>query len=332
MTVTVVGIGADGWAGLTPAAQRELLGAKVIHGSARQLAALPAEVAADRREWPSPLLPALDALADGVTVLASGDPMLYGVGATLARRRPDLDLAVHPHVSSVALACARLGWGTADTVVVSAVARDPAPVVRHLRLGRNVLVLSESGATPAVLERLVADAGVADVALTVLEQLGGPGERVRRAPAEGGVATLGVIDDLNVLALAPTGAAPVEFENDGQITKPDVRALTVAALDPRPGQTIWDVGAGSGSVGITWAGAYDGTVVAVEKRSDRAERVTRNAAAVGVRARVIVGSAPESLVGLPTPDAVFIGGGLSDAVVYACWGRCARADAWWRTR
>ncbi len=320
MTVTVVGIGADGWDGLTGAAQRSLLAATVIHGGRRQLSALPDEVGAQQRPWPSPMLPALDALEDGVHVLASGDPMLHGVGATLAARRPDLDLAVLPHVSSVTLACARLGWAVQDTAVVSAVARDPAAAVRHLRLGRNVVVLSESGATPAALARLLATAGPPGCTITVLERLGGPTERVSTVADGDGLAALGAIDDLNVVALAPAGPAPHRFEHDGQITKDDVRAITVAALDPLPGQRIWDVGAGSGSVGISWASAFDGAVVAIERRSDRAERIARNAAAFGVRAQVVVGSAPEALAGLPAPDTIFIGGGLSDAVVYACWG------------
>lgn len=314
MTVTVVGIGADGWAGLTDGARRELQGATTIHGAPRHLEYLPEELVADRRPWPSPLLPALDDLPDGVHVLASGDPMFYGIGATLSRRRPDLALRVLPHLSSFALACARLGWPAEEVVVVSAVARDPAPVVRAVRAGRRVIVLSESGSTPGRLADLLGDAGLA-ATVTVLEQLGGPKEKVRTYRRSLRV------DDLNVVAIDP-GAPGIsdgdlEFEHDGQITKPDVRALTVAALRPSAGW-IWDFGAGSGSVGISWALAGGGSVVAVERRADRAERVARNAARAGVPIELVVGDTADLTADLPLPDAIFVGGGLTENLAAAC--------------
>ncbi len=314
MTVTVVGIGADGWPGLTDAARRELLDAKVIHGAPRQIDYLPKGLAAEvARPWPSPMLPAIDDLADGVHVLASGDPMFYGVGATLARRRPDLDLRVIPHFSSFALACARLRWPAEDVTVVSAVARDPSPLVRAVRAGRRTIVLSESGATPFAVAGLLRDAGL-HATVTVLEQLGGAREKVR--PFRKGLR----IDDLNVLAIEPAGpAAEFEFEHDGQITKPDVRAITVAALRPTAGW-IWDFGAGSGSVGITWALQGGGSVVAVERREDRAERVARNAARAGVPLELVVGDSADLTAEMPVPDAIFIGGGLTETLAAACVG------------
>ncbi|KXP14987.1 precorrin-6y C5,15-methyltransferase (decarboxylating) subunit CbiE [Tsukamurella pseudospumae] len=316
MTVTVVGIGADGWAGLTEGARRELQGATTIHGAQRHLEYLPGEVAADRRPWPSPLLPALDDLPDGVHVLASGDPMFYGIGATLSRRRPDLALRVLPHLSCFALACARLGWPAEEVVVVSAVARDPAPVVRAVRAGRRAIVLSESGSTPAQLADLLHDAGPTPT-MTVLEQLGGPREKVRTYRRSMRV------DDLNVLAIDPVAPGSTdgdfEFEHDGQITKPDIRALTVAALRPSSGW-IWDFGAGSGSVGISWALAGGGSVAAVERRTDRAERVARNAARAGVPLELVVGDTAELTAEMPVPDAIFIGGGLTENLAAACVG------------
>ncbi|WP_220270997.1 precorrin-6y C5,15-methyltransferase (decarboxylating) subunit CbiE [Tsukamurella tyrosinosolvens] len=314
MTVTVVGIGADGWAGLTDGARRTLLDATVIHGAPRHLAFLPAGLAEEAaRPWPSPLLPAIDELADGVHVLASGDPMFYGVGATIARRRPDLDLHVIPHLSSFALACARLRWPAEEVTVVSAVARDPSPVVRAVRAGRRTIVLSESGATPAHLADLLREAGL-HATITVLEQLGGAREKVR--PFRRNLR----VDDLNVVALEPAApAGEFDFEHDGQITKADVRAMTVAALRPTPGW-IWDFGAGSGSVGITWALQGGGSVAAVERRADRAERVARNAARAGVPVEVVVGDTADLTADLPVPDAIFIGGGLTEALAAACVG------------
>ncbi|MDF0530562.1 precorrin-6y C5,15-methyltransferase (decarboxylating) subunit CbiE [Tsukamurella sp. 8F] len=311
MTVTVVGIGADGWPGLAGTAQRELQRARIVHGGPRQLALLTDDVRAARRPWPTPLLPAVDALPDGVHVLASGDPMLHGIGATLARRRPDLELKVLPHVSSVSLACARLGWAVQDVAIVSAVARDAAPLVRHVRMGQKVLVLSESGATPADVRSLLDEARVA-ADVTVLERLGADDERIGRGDT--------AVDDLNVVAVEPATPQPFELEHDGQITKPDVRALTVAALEPVPGQRIWDIGAGSGSVGIASAAVHGAELIAVEARADRAERVVRNAAAAGVRATVVVGRAPEALAGLPDPGAIFVGGGLTNEVAETCLG------------
>ncbi|CAM3937030.1 precorrin-6y C5,15-methyltransferase (decarboxylating) subunit CbiE [Tsukamurella ocularis] len=314
MTVTVVGIGADGWPGLTDGARRSLLDATVIHGAPRQLDYLPKGLGDEvARAWPSPLLPAIDELADGAHVLASGDPMFYGIGATIARRRPDLDLRVIPHLSSFALACARLRWPAEEVTVVSAVARDPAPVVQALRAGRRTIVLSESGSTPAQLADLLGGAGLA-ATITVLEQLGGPREKVRSFRRNLR------IDDLNVVALDPAEpSGEFVFEHDGQITKADVRAMTVAALRPTPGW-IWDFGAGSGSVGITWALQGGGSVVAVERRADRAERAARNAARAGVSLEVVVGDTADLTADLPVPDAIFIGGGLTETLAAACVG------------
>lgn len=316
MTVVVVGIGADGWPGLSDGARRELLNATVIHGAPRQLEFLPQGLREERsRPWPSPLLPAIDGLPAGepVHVLASGDPMFYGIGATIARRRPDLDLRVIPHLSSFTLACSRLRWPAEEVTVVSAVARDPAPLVQAVRAGRRVIVLSESGTTPAAVADLIRDAGLA-ANLTVLEQLGGAREKVR--PWRRSLR----VDDLNVVAIEPSeSVGPFEFEHDGQITKADVRAITVAALAPSAGW-IWDFGAGSGSVGISWALAGGGGVVGVERRADRAERVARNAARAGVRNEVVVADTAELSTDLPEPDAIFIGGGLTETLAAACVG------------
>jgi precorrin-6B C5,15-methyltransferase / cobalt-precorrin-6B C5,C15-methyltransferase len=337
-TVTVVGIGDDGWPGLTGEAQAALRDAPAIAGGGRQLALLPdlPDLAGRRIPLPSPLLPQLDELVaanPGLCLLASGDPMLHGMGATLARRLGPGRIRVLPAVSSVALACARLGWAEHETDVVSVVSRPPEVIVPALQPGARVLVLCRDGATPAALAALLTERGWAATRITVLEHLGGPAERAR-GPYRAGSPDPGPFADLCVAALAcePDSAASVlprvpglpdsAYENDGQITRREIRAVALAALAPGPGQLLWDVGAGSGSIGIEWMRTDQRCrAVAVEARTDRADRLERNASRLGVPGlEVIRGAAPEALTGLARPDAVFIGGGLTaGGVVDACW-------------
>ncbi len=334
-TVTVIGIGDDGWAGLTGEAQAALRGAPAIAGGGRQLALLP-DLAGRRIPLPSPLLPQLDELIaanPGLCLLASGDPMLHGIGATLARRLGAGRIRVLPAVSSVALACARLGWAEHETDVVSVVSRPPEAILPAVQPGTRLLVLCRDGTTPAALAALLTDRGWAATQITVLEHLGGPAERTR-GPFRAGSPEPGPFADLCVTALAcePDAAASVlprvpglpdgAYESDGQITRREIRAVALAALAPGPGQLLWDVGAGSGSIGIEWMRADQRCrAVAVEARPDRADRLERNAARLGVPGlQVVRGVAPAALAGLATPDAVFIGGGLTaDGVVDACW-------------
>jgi precorrin-6Y C5,15-methyltransferase (decarboxylating) len=333
--VTVVGIGADGWPGLTQPARDALRAAAAIAGSARQLALLP-ELGARLVPLPSPLLAHLDELVrdnPGLCVLASGDPMLYGIGATLGRRLGADRLRILPAVSSVTLACARLGWPLHEVTVVSLVARPPDTVLPALQPGARLVVLCRDGTTPALTAKLMADAGWGASDLIVLEQLGGPAERVT-GPHTAADLTRPAFDDLCVLAVAarPDSAAPAAgrtpglpdsaYESDGQLTRRELRALALAVLRPGPGQLLWDVGAGSGSVGIEWLRADPlASAIAIEARPDRAARAERNAAALGVPGlQVVTGAAPGALAGLPAPDAVFIGGGLTaGGVLDTCW-------------
>jgi precorrin-6B C5,15-methyltransferase / cobalt-precorrin-6B C5,C15-methyltransferase len=334
-TVTVVGIGDDGWPGLTGEAQAALRDAPAIAGGGRQLALLPG-LPGRRIPLPSPLLPQLDELIaanPGLCLLASGDPMLHGIGATLARRLGAGRIRVLPTVSSVALACARLGWAEHETDVVSVVSRPPEVILPAVQPGARLLVLCRDGATPAGLAALLTSRGWGATQITVLEHLGGPGEQAR-VPFRASAPDPGPFADLCVAALscAPDSAASVlprlpglpddAYENDGQITRREIRAVALAALAPGPGQLLWDVGAGSGSVGIEWMRTDQRCrAVAVEARTDRADRLERNAARLGVPGlRVVRGAAPGALAGLAPPDAVFIGGGLtSGGVVDACW-------------
>jgi precorrin-6Y C5,15-methyltransferase (decarboxylating) len=334
--VTVVGIGEDGWEGLGAGARAALAGARLIVGSARQLGLLPAGLEARREPLPSPLLEHLDQLVlrPGLCLLASGDPMLHGIGATLARRLGPGRLRVFPGVSSVALACARLGWPEPETEVVSLVSQPPEAALAALRPGGRVVLLCRDGQTPRQVAQVLAASGWGDSEVTVLERLGGPAERVlgpvqASELAETGFADLCVLGirpraDAGIAAGRMPGLPDAAFESDGQLTRRELRVLALAALRPGPGELLWDVGAGSGSIGIEWLRAEPlARAVAVEARADRAERVQRNATALGVPdLQVITGPAPAALAGLPPPDAVFVGGGLTaDGLLEACWER-----------
>ncbi|MFC3996558.1 precorrin-6y C5,15-methyltransferase (decarboxylating) subunit CbiE [Nocardiopsis sediminis] len=339
--IAVVGIGADGWPGLAAGSQAELIAAEVVIGGPRQLRLLPAHVFAERVPWPSPLRPAVPgvlAAHEGrrVAVLASGDPMFFGIGRTLADIVGPARLRIHPHPSSVSYACARLGWPVEDTEVVSLVGRPAVGLAAHLFDGRRLLVLSPGSHGPAEAAALLRDRGFGPTRMRVLERLGFGPERT----VEGTAAGWGdpACDPLHVLALEcradpdtphlglTPGLPDSAYDNDGQLTKRHVRAVTLAALAPAPGELLWDVGSGSGSIAIEWLRAHRSCrAVAVERDPARAERIARNAAALGVPGlRVVLGAAPGALEGLPRPDAVFIGGGLTEpGLPDACWDALA---------
>lgn len=327
--VVVVGIGADGMTGLSAQARQELIGATTIFGSPRQLELLDASVRAARREWPTPMLPALPALlndAPGVVhVVASGDPMLHGIGSTLVRLFGIETVRVLPHVSSVTLACARMGWPAAEVEVISLVTAAPQTAVRT---GGRAIVLSRDGSTPAALALLLTETGRGGSRFTVLEQLGGAAERRRDGAAtRWAAAPAADVDPLNViaveylpddrvLAVLPDDA----YGNDGQITKQSIRAATLAALAPRPGELLWDVGSGSGSIAIEWCRSGSGCrAVAFERDAVRRARVSDNAVAFGAAVDVR-GPAPDDFAGAAVPAAVFIGGGITQPGLFdACF-------------
>jgi precorrin-6Y C5,15-methyltransferase (decarboxylating) len=329
--IVVVGVGADGMAGLAPATRDELRRATVIFGSQRQLDLLDGTVSALRRPWPSPMLPALRTLLDGVDgdvhVVASGDPLLHGVGGTLIRMYGADRVAVLPHVSSVTLACSRVGWAVQDTEIISLVTAEVHTAVRR---GGQAVVLSRDSATPAELARLLTETGRGDSEITVLEQLGGTAERRRSATArEWAARPPGDVDDLNVIAVRYLpddrrfSVLPDDsFAHDGQITKQPMRAVTLAALAPRPGELLWDVGAGSGSVAIEWCRSGPGCrAVAFERDEQRRKRIADNAVAFGVRVEVHF-DAPEAFDFVPPPSAIFIGGGVTQpGLLDACYER-----------
>ena len=326
MTCIVVGIGADGMSGLSESARCELRAATVIYGSPRQLDLLDDTVTALRHAWPTPMLPALAALPvdEEIHVIASGDPLLHGIAGTLIRMHGAEKVRVLPHVSSVTLACARMGWSTQDAEIISLVT---APVHTAVRRGGRAVVLSRSASTPTELAAVLTETGRGASEFTVLEQLGGPGERIRSGPAEvWSDAPPEDINDLNVIAVdylpdeRTGGMVPDDLLlHDGQITKATVRALTLAALAPRPGEVLWDIGSGSGSIAVEWCcGGSDCRAVAFETKPDRRMRIMANARAFGADVDVRA-AAPDEFTGATQPDAIFIGGGLTGpGMVEAC--------------
>jgi precorrin-6Y C5,15-methyltransferase (decarboxylating) len=317
--IIVVGIGADGMAGLAETSLRELHRATVIYGSKRQLDLLDDTVAAPRRQWPSPMLPALQTLlddhAEDIHVVASGDPLLHGIGGTLIRLYGPQQVRVLPHVSSVTLACARMGWNFHDIEVISLVTAQPHTAVRR---GGQAIVLSKNAVTPKELAALLDEHGRGESEFTVLENLGGPSEHRRDDTAHHwAISAPSDVDDLNVIAiryLPDERLSPLPddaFVHDGQITKHGIRAVTLAALAPRPGERLWDVGAGSGSIGVEWCLSWSGcSAVAFERDERRGRNIGYNAAAFGIDIDVR-GDAPEAFDGLEPPAAIFIGGGLT---------------------
>jgi precorrin-6Y C5,15-methyltransferase (decarboxylating) len=329
--LSIVGIGEDGVDGLSPVA-RDLIGrAEVVFGGARHLKLAAPLINGEAKRWPSPFAGAVgEVLARRgrkVCVLASGDPFFYGVGSVLADHvSPDETLVV-PAPSAFSLAASRLGWALPDVALVSLHGRALDRIRPQLHPGARVLALTSNGEGPQMLARLLADSAFGQSRLTVLEALGGPSERVRGTTASefnlGGIAELNIVaveveasPGARVLAYAP-GLPDDLFEHDGQITKREIRAVTLSSLAPCRSELLWDVGAGAGSVAIEWMLAHPSMrAVAIEARAERAARIGRNAAAFGVPAlEVVEGRAPEALAGLPTPNAVFVGGGASGAGV-----------------
>lgn len=329
--LTIVGIGEDGLAGLGDEAKTAIGAAELVFGGARHLELADAAIRGERHVWLSPFERSVEAVLSArgrpVVVLASGDPFFYGVGVTLCRRIARAEMRVFPAPSSFSLAASRMGWALQDTVCVSLHGR-PIDLIRpHLHPGSRILALTSDSDGPAALAALLAESGFGASQLTVLEALGGARERVSHHRAH--ALALADADMLNVCAVevaADDGARILAytpglddslFDHDGQITKREVRALTLSALAPRRGELLWDIGAGSGSIGIEWMLADPSLrAIAIEGHPERAARIRRNAQAFGVPGlSVVEGAAPMALSGLVAPDAVFIGGGGSEAGV-----------------
>ncbi|MCI4679292.1 precorrin-6y C5,15-methyltransferase (decarboxylating) subunit CbiE [Rhodoblastus acidophilus] len=324
--LTLVGLGEDGRASLSPAANAALAQAALVVGGARHLA-LVAPLACETLAWPSPMDAAYPQIlarrGEKIVVLASGDPFFYGVGSVLARFIPAEEMTCLPAPSAFSLVAARLGWAQQDCALITLHGRPLEKIIPHLVDGAKIIALSWDGATPQKLASLLTQLGFGASRLTICERLGGPHECMRAAVARD--FALADVDALNTIALdlvadrdariisrAP-GLPDDFFEHDGQITKAEIRALTLSALKPRRGELLWDIGAGSGSVAIEFLLAdANNSAIAIEAHAERAARIRRNALVLGApQLKVIEGRAPEALRALPQPQKIFVGGGVT---------------------
>lgn len=333
--LAVIGIGEDGWSGLSERAKALLASAELIVGGARHLALLPPG-GGERMDWRSPLKETLPMIAarrgKNVAVLASGDPLCYGVGALLARNFAPEEMIVLPRPSAVSLAAARLLWPLEECAVVSLHGRPLDRLRLHLATGMRILALTEDGAAPMKIAALLCASGWGASTMTVLERLGGAQERLISARAEEWRQER--CADLNIVALSCVAGPRTEtlsrraglpdsaFRHDGQITKRVTRAATLAALAPLAGQRLWDIGAGSGAIAIEWLRTGERmSAVAIERDARRVANIAENAARLGVPELAVVrGEAPQILADLPPPDAIFIGGGVGEPAIWdAAW-------------
>ena len=334
--ITVVGIGEDGLNGLTPKARGLIDEAEVLVGGERHLSKIPLG-GEQRIDWDGDFDAAFDKIEKmkdrRVVVLASGDPLHYGVGANIVRRFGADQVNVIPAPGAFSLVAADLGWPLADVKCLTVHGRALEAVTLYLTPGRRLLVLSWDGETPEKLAGLLTARGFGPSRITVLGNLGGDDETRTEGTAEKWTGE--TVPDLNTIAVecvAGDGADVLSrvpglpddaFEHDGLITKSEVRAATLARLMPLPGQTLWDVGAGSGAVAIEWLRAEPSAkAFAVERDPKRAAVIARNAANLGVpELKIVEGEAPGILSGIETvPDAVFVGGGVSvPGLLEACW-------------
>jgi precorrin-6B C5,15-methyltransferase / cobalt-precorrin-6B C5,C15-methyltransferase len=334
--LSIVGIGEDGFSSLTPIARSLIAQADVLVGGERHLSMLPANNAREILTWTSPIAASLEAIlrrrGQSVCVLASGDPMCYGIGVTLTRRLAVAEMTIIPAPSAFSLACARLGWSFTDVETVSLCGRDPALLHAVLYPGAHILVLSAGKHTPAVVAAQLTQRGFGNSELTVLERMGGAHERMQSATAASwNTAEVAALNTIAITCIADPGVTgwsrcaglpDAAYDHDGQLTKCEIRAMTLAALAPLPGQLLWDVGAGCGSIGIEWMRSDPRCrAVAIEHHPTRLRYIADNAAALGTPdLMIIAGTAPAALQDLPPPDAVFIGGGLTtDNLLATCW-------------
>ncbi|NQE38358.1 precorrin-6y C5,15-methyltransferase (decarboxylating) subunit CbiE [Microcoleus asticus] len=334
--LSVVGIGEDGLSGLSAIARCLLDRSQVVVGGARHLAMLPTDDTREQLLWASPLQATVDEIirrrGQSVCVLASSDPMCHGIGVTLSRQIPISEMTVIPAASAFSLACARLGWALADVETFSLTNRPIASIALALSPGARLLVLSGDRHTPGKVAELLTQRGFGSSLMTVFERMGGNSER----RMEGVAAAWNAADlaDLNTIAIAvaadretllfprTAGLPDAAYRHDGQLTKREVRAVTLSALAPIPGELLWDVGAGCGSIAIEWMRSHPRCrAIAIERHPTRLQYIAENASTLGVpELEIVAGEAPEALTNLPQPDAIFIGGGVTaETVLETCW-------------
>ncbi|HEY8006433.1 MAG TPA: precorrin-6y C5,15-methyltransferase (decarboxylating) subunit CbiE [Methylocella sp.] len=325
--LTLIGIGEDGIDALSPAARRLLAQAQLVIGGARHIA-LAGPLSSETMTWPSPIAAAIPQIlarrGSPVCVLASGDPFFYGVGTLLSAHISEDEMQCLPAPSAFSLAAARLNWSLQDCRLISLHGREFERIIPALQPRAKILCLSWDATTPSRLATLLTGRGLGQSRIAVMEAMGGPKERIRVTTA--GTFNLESIDPLNLIAIeitasldsrilpVATGLADGWFESDGQLTKREVRAISLSSLAPRRGELLWDVGSGSGSIAIEWLLSDPANqAIAIEARADRAGRIARNASNLGVpHLKIITGRAPEVFANLPRPQAIFVGGGAND--------------------
>jgi precorrin-6Y C5,15-methyltransferase (decarboxylating) len=334
--LSVVGIGEDGLSGLSAIARSLLDRSQVVVGGARHLAMLPTDDTREQLVWASPLQATVDEIirrrGQSVCVLASGDPMCHGIGVTLSRQIPISEMTVIPAASAFSLACARLGWALADVETFSLTNRPIASIALALYPGARLLVLSADRYTPGKVAQLLTQRGFGSSLMTVFERMGGDSER----RSEGVATAWNAADlaDLNTIAIAvaadretllfprTAGLPDAAYRHDGQLTKREVRSVTLSALAPIPGELLWDVGAGCGSIAIEWMRSHPRCrAIAIERHPTRLQYIAENASTFGVpELEIVAGEAPAALGNLPQPNAIFIGGGVTgESVLETCW-------------
>lgn len=327
--LTIIGIGEDGLAGLSEASRKALGAAETVFGGERHLAL--ADVGSRGRPWPVPFDAdiVLGCRGRPTVVLASGDPFWYGAGAGLAEKLGGDEWIAHPAPSTFSFAAARLGWRLESVICLGLHAAPFERLVPRLARDARIICLVRDGKAADNLAKWLTERGWGASRLWTLAALGGPRENVREYRAKDFAGDLA--GNLVAVAVETRGAPGIPrssglsddlFVHDGQITKRPVRALALSSLAPRPGERLWDIGAGSGSISVEWA-LCGGMASTIEVREDRVANIRSNVAAFGLAHRITVvpGSAPEALAALDPPDAVFIGGGLDSALFDAIWTR-----------
>ncbi|MDP3261964.1 MAG: precorrin-6y C5,15-methyltransferase (decarboxylating) subunit CbiE [Tabrizicola sp.] len=321
--LTLIGLGEDGPAGLSPASHAALAAAAVIFGGPRHLDLIGA--GGKGRLWPVPFdpTPVLAHRGQPIVVLASGDPFWFGAGGSLMAHLSAEEWISHPACSTFQLAANRLGWRLEEVLCLGLHAAPLARLRPVLGNGVRAICTLRDGVAVDELARWLKENGHPNAQLTILERLGGPRERITQGlPVDPVGAPVSVAIEATDPGLPRASGLPdALFQHDGQITKRPVRALTLSALAPRPGETLWDIGSGSGSIGIEWLLAGGARVDALEADPARATRARANVDAFGLshRHRLTEARAPGGLAGLRRPDAVFIGGGATEALLGALW-------------
>lgn len=335
--LTIIGLGEDGPDGLTPASLNALKSAKTIIGPARHLGLLP-KLDAEQIAWPVPFadgLGILETLRGRPTVaLTSGDPFWFGAGTVIAKHLASDEWRALPNVSVFSQAAARLGWPLETTLCTGLHAAPFARLRPHLATDQRAIITLRDGAAVGDFAAWLTAQGFGVSTLHILEALGGPAQRISTTTA----ANFALSDVAHPVAVAleiqgqgasiplASGKPDAFFQNDGQITKRPIRALTLSALAPRPGERLWDVGAGSGSIAIEWLMSHPSTqAIAIEVEPERAANIRENADALGQdRLEIKVGASAAVLAGLPDPNAVFIGGGLTSDLIESLWQLCPK--------